>query len=293
MIDVAFTRDPPTDLTMSANTVVVVTTRTAPGPGVTPDLDAAWLDVPPLPPHPTKTRMAVRAMPPRRNVLMFMRLRLNWGGSRDPTRSASACRERVSISRLLLLAGGCHRMAFAGRRRWRALLGRGSSGDFVRCGQSRPFVGGEMPSAPPCRQRRDAGRCEPGRNGRRRRDREQDPDAADERPDDLDRDDLLVDREAERLDLDGKDHEERQGRAEVGEDERVDGGGEVGDPDVHRPTVELSSGHRGADRSELVDRRRLADRDVVQDPEPAEDDGGQEEPAQVDPALGELLQERD
>ncbi len=92
-----------------------------------------------------------------------------------------------------------------------------------------------------------AGGEHPDRDDGRDRDGQDDPDAADQRPDDLDGDDLLVEREAESADLDREQDEQRQRGSEVGEDERVDGRPEVGDADVHRPAVQRPAG-RGSGR---------------------------------------------
>ena len=64
----------------------------------------------------------------------------------------------------------------------------------------------------------------------------------------------------------------------------------MGNPDIHRPREQLSPAHRRADGVELLDGRRLADRDVVQHAEPAEDDGRQEQSAEVEPIAGQLLE---
>jgi hypothetical protein len=63
--------------------------------------------------------------------------------------------------------------------------------------------------------------------------------------------------------------------------------------DIHRPPVELRPAHQRIDLAQLVDGRCLADRDVVEDTQPAEDHGRKEQPGQVDPALGQLLEIHD
>ena len=109
------------------------------------------------------------------------------------------------------------------------------------------------------------------------RHRRHETDRAHQRADDLLRDRVGVDGLAERGAGDAEQQDDRQGGAEVREDERVDGRGDVVASDRQRLAEERERRHAFVRPAEGHDRRRLAHRDVVQDPERSDDEAGEEE----------------
>ena len=82
-------------------------------------------------------------------------------------------------------------------------------------------------------------------------------------------------------------HDERQRGADVGKDQRVDGRRDVRPADVHRPLRQHDAASSdGLGLVELGDGGRLGHRHVVEDAQGAEDDAGQEQPADVDVGAG-------
>ena len=67
----------------------------------------------------------------------------------------------------------------------------------------------------------------------------------------------------------------------------------MGDTDVHRPGIEGPPAERAVHREQLLHRRRLGDRHIVEDAQSAEHDRREEQPGQVDRVPGELADHHD
>jgi hypothetical protein len=78
-------------------------------------------------------------------------------------------------------------------------------------------------------------------------------------------------------------HQQRERRPGVGEEQRVDHGGDVVASDLHRPPEQGGPGQRAVGVVQREHRRGLADRDVVEHPERGDDEPGEHQALQVEP----------
>ena len=83
--------------------------------------------------------------------------------------------------------------------------------------------------------------------------------------------------------VDQQDDEQRQRGADIGEEQRVDGRADVRPPDAERAVEQLPALEPAAFR-QLINDDGLGHRDVVEHAQRAEDDRGEQDPAQVEAA---------
>ena len=124
------------------------------------------------------------------------------------------------------------------------------------------------------------------------RDRRDDPEAADQRPDDLGRDRLVVQDRTRRLVADVQHDDQRQAHADVGEEQGVDGGTDVRAADPHRAHDQRRAAQVALLR-ELLDEHGLSDGDVVEHADRPEDDRREEDAAQVEAGTARNGHERE
>jgi hypothetical protein len=99
-------------------------------------------------------------------------------------------------------------------------------------------------------------------------------------PDHLNGHDLGGGDAAKGLAADGEQHQQGQGRPGVGQEQGVHGGRDVVPADREGSSDELTKAGRGVGPPQFEHQRGLGHGDVVQNAEPADDDPGQQQPAQ-------------